>query len=403
MNAETYPAPLPRSLDDSVRTEIERVGTEMVRTRRGLHAHPELAFQEFETAHLVARRCAALGYEVRTGVGGTGVLADLAGGAAGPTVLVRADMDALPIQSGNDGRPYRSTRPGVMHACGHDGHVAIALGVADALATLRTSWSGRVRLCFQPAEETDAGAERMIADGALASVDRAVGLHLTAGMPLGSIGVGSDVQWAGSDELRLCIAAEGGHAGMPDGRHSAIEIAARVILALRDLPERIEHRAPIVVSIAQIGAGAATNVVASEVELTGTVRAVDESDRQRLHARIQQTVDRVVRECGGSMRLTFGTYCPPVECHPETTERIRAALRRAFPSDAVVPTDPTTACDDMARYLREVPGCYFRVGASDLAAGPAYPHHHPLFDLDERALSIGAEALTRAVLALLRV
>ncbi len=336
-------------IDRALRAELARVRDDIVRVRRHLHAHPELAFQEVQTATLIAIACEELGMRVRGGVGGTGVLADVDGARPGPTVLVRADMDALPIEEGDDGRPYRSTVPGVMHACGHDGHVAIALAVGTVLVRLRSWWGGRLRLCFQPAEEVDEGARRMIADGALDSVDHVVGLHLQADLPSGSIGIGAGVQWASSDELRMTISGAGGHAGDP---RSTID------------------------------------------PMTG------QDGRSKLLAEVRRAAGHVVTAEGASLELSTGAHCPAVVCDPVVTERLRRALQGAFGAERVLATHPSTTADDIGEFLRAVPGCYFRVGAGD-PASEAVPHHHRLFDLDERAMPVAAEALARAALALL--
>lgn len=378
--------------------EVARLGDELVRVRRHLHAHPELAFQETETAALVGRRCAALGFRVRTRVGGTGVLADLDVGP-GPCVLVRADMDALPLQDGKDDRPYRSTVDGVAHACGHDGHVAIALAVAEIMARLRHAWSGRLRLCFQPAEEVDQGATRMIEDGALESVDHALGLHLESGIPTGTVAIGEGVQWAGSDELRLSIEGGGGHAADPSATTDPVAIAAEVILALKALSA--DPPAPGVVTIARIRAGAAPNVIPEAAALAGTLRHFSSADRERLLAEVEGVARRIVEGNGASLRFSLGVSCPPVVCDPHVTGVVRAALEASPAPMRTVDGRRGTGSDDMARFLAGAPGCYFRVGAGDSSAGPPAPHHHPMFDLDERALPVGTEALARAALALL--
>jgi amidohydrolase len=377
---------------------LERIAPELVRVRRHLHAHPELAFAEVETAALVAERCTALGFSVQTGVGGTGVLADLDSGHPGPTVLVRADMDALPIEEGDPERSYRSRRPGVMHACGHDGHVAVALGVAELLHDVGESWSGRVRMCFQPAEEIDAGARRMIDEGALDGVDAAIGLHLQAGIDTGTIAIGPGVLWVSSDELRLLVRGVGGHAGDPRDTVDPIAAAAAVVLEVEEASKRA---AGAVVTIAQLHAGEAPNVICEQAELAGTLRAFGESRRAALLAEVEERAQRAAEARGATVELSLGADCPAVDCDPAVTATVRAALRARFGTEAVVAAKPMTASDDMGRYLRQVPGCYFRVGASDPAAGTVHPHHHPLFDLDEHSLSIAADALTRGALALL--
>jgi len=392
-------SPLPDALAAGVRERVERIADEVVRLRRDLHAHPELAFEEVRTARIAAERCAALGWSVRTGVGGTGVLAELDGsGEPGPTLLVRADMDALPVQEADDGRACRSTVPGVMHACGHDGHVAVALGVADVLTALRGRWPGRVRLCFQPAEEVDEGAARMIADGALDGVDRAVGLHLQAGLRTGAAAVGAGAQWASSDELRIVLHGVGGHAGNPRDTVDPIGAASALVLELERLSR--EH-APSLARVARFDAGTAANVVPEKAVLRGTLRAFGADRRARLLADLERAVAAVESARGVRVEVTLGPDCPAVVCDVDATERVRAALAGALAPAGLLPGEPSTYSDDMGRYLERVPGCYFRVGASDLAAGPAFPHHHPRFDLDERSLPLATELLARAALALL--
>jgi amidohydrolase len=389
-------------LDRAVRVQVDRAHAALIGTRRHLHAHPELAFAEVATAALVARRCGELGVTARTGVGGTGVLADLDSGRPGPTVLIRADMDALPIDEDGDDRPYRSTVPGVMHACGHDGHVAVALTVGRVLAALRTSWPGRVRLCFQPAEEIDAGAARMITDGALDSVDHAVGLHLQTGIPTGTVAIGTGVQWASTDDLLIEVRGVGGHAGDPTGVVDPILIASRIVLALEgiDRDKSFAHR--VVARIAKVDAGTASNIIPATARLTGTMRAFSALDRARLRAEVEWVARDIAGSAGGTVDVTFGAGCPPVVCDPAVTVAVREGIRDAVGADRVVDAVPGTGADDMGHFLAEVPGCYFRVGVSDPAAGPPVPHHHPRFDLDERALPEATIALASAALRLLR-
>ena len=380
-------------------TEFGRLTEGLVQTRRDLHRHPELGFHERRTAALIAQRCSELGLDVKTAIGGTGVIADVSGHRAGPTVLLRADMDALPIDEGDDGRPYRSLTQGVMHACGHDGHVAVALGAAHALASLRSRWPGRVRFCFQPAEEIDAGAARMIADGALVGVDYAVGLHLQAGVQTGLIEIGAGLQWGSSDEISVEIRGIGGHAGDPDQTIvNPILVAAEVVCELSQLT----REAQTVLAIAQIQGGTAANVSPQTVTLRGTVRALEASERLRMLSEATHRAHRISAKHGATAEVLVGVGCPPVMCDAQTTQRIRNTFAAAFGPEHIRQGTPSTGSDDMARFLQQVPGTYFRVGASDLeAATKWFPHHHPLFDLDERALPIACEALVRAALALL--
>ena len=371
-----------------------------VRLRRRLHAYPELAFSERRTATVVIRHCATLGLQVRAGVGGTGVLADLDSGRPGPTVLIRADMDALPIQEADDGRPYRSRVPGKMHACGHDGHVAAALGAATVLARLRPTWAGRIRLCFQPAEETDQGAAKMIAAGALDGVDYALGQHLAANLATAVIQAGAGPQWAGSDELRVIVHGTGGHAADPPGPTDPLAAAAELILALESISAR--HRGQIMTAkITQLTAAAAPNVIATDVAMAGTLRALHNAERELLLSQVNAAAQRISAGRGVRIEVRPGQHCPPALCDPVVSHAVRAALNDGTRVTAVTEGPPGAGSDDMALYLREVPGCYFRVGAGGTDPSRAFPHHHPRFDLDEQALPIATEALTRAALALL--
>lgn len=382
-----------------VRQEVATLNEALISTRRDVHARPELAFEETATAALISGRLRSLGLEVRTGVGGTGVLADIASGRAGRTVLVRADMDALPIEEVEDGRPYRSTAPGVSHACGHDGHVAIALSVAEILVRLRDHWSGTVRMCFQPAEETDAGAEAMLSAGAAASADHAVGLHLMTDMATGIVGVGSGIQWASSDELRLTVNGGGGHAGNPGVCTNPVTIASDLIRELARLSADDQH--PGLVTIAMVQSGTAHNVVPREASLSGTVRAFDPAERATLMSEIERVCARTVTDSGATLTLSWGAHCPALDCDENVTSTISNAFTTASTGWRVTDTSPVTGADDMARFLQAVPGSYFRVGAGGSRPETAPPHHHPSFDLDEAALSIAAEALTLATLAIL--
>jgi amidohydrolase len=383
--------------------ELASLGPRLVETRRDLHRHPELSHREQRTAGIAADRCRELGYAVRTGVGGTGVLADLDGGGPGPTVLYRADMDALPVDEGGGDRPARSEVPGVMHACGHDGHVAIALGVAEVMAGLRDGWRGRLRLCFQPAEEIATGAVPMIEAGALDGVDRALGLHLWTPLDAGRVAVTDGSLFGSADEFRVVVRGTGGHGGLPHLSVDAVVAAAEVVVALQALVAReVAPDRPAVVSVGVIRGGRAHNVIAEEVELLGTVRAPDEE----LRASLLRRVEEVARAVAGALRarvdFTMVAGCPPVVNDPGTAEAVRRAAVEAVGADHVDFARPITVGDDMACFLERVPGCYFLVGAGDPAVAVRPPHHHADFDLDERALPVGVSTVTRALLSWLR-
>jgi amidohydrolase len=382
--------------------ELARTAPVVVETRRDLHRHPELAHREQRTAEVAAERCRALGYAVRSGVGGTGVLAELEGAGPGATLLYRADMDALPIQERDDGRPVRSDVPGVMHACGHDGHVAIALGVAAVMASLRDTWAGRLRLCFQPAEEVASGALPMIEAGALAGVDRALGIHLWAGLEVGRVAVTPGTIFGSADEFRIVVRGRGGHGGLPHLSVDPVLAAAHVVVALQSLVSReVPPDQPAVVGVGLLRGGQAFNVIAEEVEMRGTVRASEEAMRRRLLGRVEEVARAVAGGLRAEVDFQVIAGCPPVVNDAAVAETVRRAAALAVGAENVRVARPMTVGDDMALFLERVPGCYFLVGAGDPGRGEPPPHHHPGFDIDERALGVGVAAATHALLAAL--
>ena len=383
-----------------LRSRVESVGEEVVATRRDLHANPELSFEEHRTAELVAARCEQLGFRVRTGVGGTtGVIADLDGAGSGPTVMLRADTDALPILERGDHRPAVSARDGVMHACGHDGHVAIALGAAAVLAGLRESWSGRVRMCFQPAEEVAGGALPMIADGADQGVDRVLGIHLWSPLQVGRVAVTPGPIFGSADTWYLTVRGQGGHGGMPHTSVDPITAAAAVVGALQTIVSReTSPFEPAVVTVGRISGGMAFNVIAESVRLEGTVRALVESERQRIIDRIEEIAVAVARAHRCEAVFERGPGCPPVVSDAGVAAMVRRAAIETVGEERVDVAHPITVGDDVACFLDRHPGCYFLVGAGDAARRPVAPHHHPEFDIDEGCLPVGVETLSRAAL-----
>jgi amidohydrolase len=375
----------------------------MVETRRDLHRHPELSHQEARTAQIAAARCRELGFSVREGVGGAGVLADLHGGGPGPMVMYRADMDALPVDETESERPARSEVPGVMHACGHDGHVAIALGVAEVMAGMVDQWRGTLRLCFQPAEEIAAGAVPMIEAGALEGVERVLGIHLWTPLDTGRVAVTGASLFGSADEFRMVIRGTGGHGGLPHLSIDSVVAAAHVVVALQTLVAReVAPDRPAVVSVGMIRGGRAHNVIAESVQLDGTVRAPDEELRSSLMRRVEEVARAVAGGLRAQVDFQMVAGCPPVVNDPDSAETVRRAAVEAVGEANVEFARPLTVGDDMACFLERVPGCYFLVGAGDPAVAARPPHHHAEFDIDERALPIGLSTATRALLAWLR-
>ncbi|MCO5168791.1 MAG: amidohydrolase [Planctomycetes bacterium] len=363
----------------------------LIATRRDLHAHPELAFEERRTAALVADRLEAAGYRPRRGVGGTGVLADLDGGAPGPTILLRADMDALPLAEESDA-PYASTAPGRMHACGHDGHTAALLACAERLAGRRGALRGRVRLCFQPAEEGRGGAERVIADGALDGVDACFGVHLWTELDVGRVGLAEGPVMAAVDRFEAVIEGQGGHGAIPHQTRDPVVAAAHVVTALQTIVARtVSPLDTAVVTVARVTAGepGSWNIIPRTARLAGTARAYGDETWASLPARIEQVVRGVAEALGCRATLEYERICAPTVNEPAMTGLARGVARDLLGPDAVATEGEgvrTLAGEDFSAFLRRVPGCFAFVGGRNAARGLVHPHHSPRFDFDEDAL-----------------
>lgn len=364
----------------------------LVATRRDLHANPELGFQETRTGSLVAERLAKLGYAVRSHVGKTGVVG--VSGTGSPCVLLRADMDALPLEEAND-VPYRSRHPGRMHACGHDGHVAIGLEVARRLAGF--SGAGAVKFAFQPAEEISDGAGAMIADGVLEQphVDAAFGLHLWNGLPVGTIGVTAGPIMASVDQFEVTVTGKGGHAAMPHLATDPVLVAAHIVTALQSLvSRRRDPFEPGVVSVTQVSAGHAFNVIPEYATLRGTVRTFG----GRFFDEAPRLVEEIVRHTAAAFGAEATTQYHRLSGPLVNDERMAALMKDValeIVGKAGVRDDVRTmGGEDMSYFLDRVPGCFAFVGSARLDGG-SFPHHSPRFDIEEESLVIGAELLAR--------
>ena len=374
---------------------------ELTRIRRDVHLHPELGFEEHRTANFVADQLRSLGLSPRTGVGGTGVLADLEGSGPGPTVLLRADMDALPIEERSD-QAYAS-RTGVMHACGHDGHVAILLATAGLLAERRDRFAGRVRFLFQPAEERPpGGALAVIADGALAGVDAALGLHLWNPLPVGTLGVAPGVVMAAHDRLRVRLAGRGGHGAMPESTHDPVVALCALVGALQTVVSRsISPLDSAVVTVGSINAGTAFNVIPDTAALEGSIRSLGETVRDLVHERIRAIVAGVAAAHAVTAEVDIEPFVPAL-VNDEAITRIVAQAARGVAGPAAIRGDVRTmGGEDMAFIHQKVPGCFVFVGSGYTDGREVFPHHHPSFDIDEGSLPIGTAVLASAALAVL--
>jgi amidohydrolase len=373
--------------------------------RRDFHAHPELGFHEDRTAGIIAKELTALGLEVRTGVGGTGVVALLEGANPGPVVLVRADMDALPI-SEETGAPYASQNPGVMHACGHDGHTAILLTVAKLLNSHRSQLSGTVKYMFQPAEEGMGGAERMIEDDVLENpkVDVALALHVWNEKPVGWIGIASGPVMAGAEIFKIKVQGKGGHGAVPHLSVDPILASAQIVTALQGIVAR--NVAPLqtaVVSVCTIHGGETFNVIPPAVEMTGTIRTFEPAVRTLVQERFEKTVHSISEGMGCLADIEMQLLTPATINNPETAMCVQAAARCLF-SEADINTTNyiTMGSEDFAFILEKVPGCFFFIGSANPEKGLDAGHHHPKFDIDEAALPRGAALMVATIIDLLK-
>ena len=364
----------------------------LVRDRRDLHQHPELGFQETRTATLAAERLQSLGYAVRSGVGRTGVVG--VKGDRGRCVLLRADMDALPIEEAND-VPYRSRHAGRMHACGHDGHVAIGLEVARRLGG--ASLPGTVKFAFQPAEELSGGAGAMIEDGVLdaPTVDAAFGIHLWNTLPVGTIGIMAGPVMASVDQFEITIVGKGGHAAMPQLTIDPVLVAAHLVTALQSLVSR--RRDPFeagVVSVTQLAAGHAFNIIPERATLRGTVRTFGGrffDDAPRL---VEDTARGIATAFGAEATVEFRRLTGPLVNDVAMTALMKGVAEEVVGKEHVKDGIRTMGGEDMSYYLDRVPGCFAFVGSAR-ADGTSSSHHSPTFDVEEAALGIGAELLTQ--------
>ena len=379
--------------------EPDELVAEVVATRRDLHVHPELGFEEHRTSAMVAERLGALGFEVHTGIGQTGVVGVLRGTRPGTTIMLRADMDALPIDEEND-VPYRSETPVHMHACGHDGHVAILLGAARVVAARRDEVAGTVCFLFQPAEEGKGGAKAMVADGVLErfGIERAYGLHLASAHPVGQLGFREGVFYASSDSIEITIEGKGGHGASPHLSVDPVYVASQFVVAVQQVVSRqIDPIEPAVVTIGAINGGTTHNVIPSRVRLLGTVRAFDAGVRERMSERIERVLRGVCESSGATYDYEYLWRYPVTSNDVEQTRYVRALAERVAGAEHVADVPKLMGAEDFSFFAERVPACFFSLGSN---GGPssAFPHHHARFDIDESALATGVRMMTALAL-----
>jgi amidohydrolase len=405
---------------DTQRAEVaalaDKVEEKVIAWRRDIHANPELGNREFRTSKLVADHLTALGLEVKTGVAHTGVVGLLKGGKPGGVVALRADMDALPVTEQAD-LPFASKvkamwagkETGVMHACGHDGHTAILMGVADVLASMRDKVPGTVKFIFQPAEEgappgEQGGARLMVREGVLEDpVPQAIfGLHLTSGAPLGMMGYRVGPLMAASDGFKIVVHGRGTHGARPWAGVDPIVVAAQIVLGLQTIASRQIDvtREPSVITVGSIQGGNRGNIIPPTVEMTGTIRTFNEEMRADIHRRIGQTARAIAESAGATAEVTSG-YGYDITSNPEgLAERAAASLRLTAGNENVRVIQKSTGAEDFSAFQKVIPGFYFNLGArpADLPRDKVGPNHSPFFIIDETALKVGVKALANLAL-----
>ena len=383
-----------RDLEKKIDVISKEIMPDLIQLRRHFHAHPELSGQEYQTAALVAGELRKSGWEVKEAVGKTGVVAEM-GEKSGPIVGLRVDMDALPIEE-KTGLDYSSSIQGLMHACGHDLHTCIGLGVAKVLAKNNIS-SSRIRIIFQPAEEIAQGANWMRAERVLEGVEALFGVHVYPDLPVGKIGIRSGTFTAAAAELEIDIIGNGGHGARPHEGIDSIWIAAKVISGLQEaISRRLDALKPVVISFGKISGGNAFNVIAERVKLLGTVRCLDINLYEKLPLWIEQIVQNIASNYGAKANINFKSIAPPVYNDPELTNLLSTCAKNFMDEKNIVYLEnPSLGAEDFAFFLQDVPGTMFRLGvAGDQGCAPL---HSGYFSLDERSLELGIKILSQTI------
>lgn len=397
----TFPHPASADLS-RVRLAIRSIQPQLVEWRRRLHQKPELGFQEKLTAEFVSLKLQEWGIEHQTGIAQTGIVATIKGekSPSPRTLAIRADMDALPIQELNE-VPYCSQHNGVMHACGHDGHTAIALGTAYYLQQHRQDFAGTVKIIFQPAEEGPGGAKPMIEAGVLKNpdVDAIIGLHLWNNLPLGTVGVRSGALMAAVELFDCTILGKGGHGAIPHQTVDSVVVAAQIVTALQTIVARnVNPIDSAVVTVGALHAGTTHNVIADTASMKGTIRYFNPSYQGFFKQRVEQIIAGICQSYGAKYDFKYTELYPPVINDATMAELVRSQAEEVIETPiGIVPECQTMGGEDMSFFLQEVPGCYFFLGSANPEKDLAYPHHHPRFDFDETALPMGVEIFVRCV------
>jgi amidohydrolase len=378
-----------------------RIEPQLVALRRDLHRHPELGFQELRTSGIVAAELARLGIAHRTGFGKTGIVGLIEGGAPGPTLLIRADMDALPITE-RTGLPFASTEAGRMHACGHDIHTVTLLGAAEVLKGMAPQLRGRVALVFQPAEELLSGAAAMISDGALEGLEAsmAIGFHNAPGLPPGTFGWVRGAGQAGSDAFDIVLHGKSGHAAHPYAAVDPIVAAAQLVTQLQTLVSReLNPLRAAVVTVGELHAGQVRNIIPDEARLSGTVRCFEPETRAAIEAGMRRLIAGIEAGLRVKGDLTFTRQVPPLTTDAALSARVNDAVAAQFGEAAVKEGAPSLGAEDFSEFAVRMPAAHLRIGSQ--APGRNDALHNSDYQPDERAIGFGVQAISRAALELL--
>jgi amidohydrolase len=379
--------------------EAEALREQLVAWRRDFHKHPELGLQEHRTARIVAEQLSELGYQVQTGVAGTGVVGLLKGRQPGTVVMLRFDMDALPITEENE-TDYVSQNPGVMHACGHDAHVAIGLGVATLMARRQSEMTGTLKLVFQPGEEGMDGAKAMIKDGVLENPtpDIFLAAHIWNNKPVGIIDVTPGPVMAAAERWTCTVQGKGGHGALPNQTVDPIVATAQIVTALQTIVSRnVSPLETAVVSVGTVHGGDAFNIIPAQVELSGTIRTYNPKVREMVVQRVRKVIEGTAAACGAEAELEIIPLTPAVINDAEIGKVVRAAAEAVVGAGNVSTGEQTMGSEDAAYFMQKVPGFYFFIGSANAERGLAAPHHNPRFDLDEDALPLGLAAMMHSL------
>jgi amidohydrolase len=373
----------------------QSLSDQLIEWRRDFHKHPELSFEEKRTSKIVAEFLKSCGLQVKENVNGYGVVADLIGVERGPTIAFRADMDALPIQE-ETGLPFASEVPGVMHACGHDGHTAILMGAAKLLSSQKDKLRGNVRFIFQPAEEVNpGGAKGMIQEGVLNDVDAVFGLHLWSELPSGTFHTCYGPMMAATDRFIIEVEGKGGHGAMPHKTIDSIVVASNLVMSAQQIVSRnIDPLDSGVVTFGVLNSGTAFNIIANKAVLEGTTRSFTPEVRETLHKKLVELTDGLEKIHGATIKIDYQRGYPAVINHDREVDVILDVAKGVFGPENTGIMKPNMVGEDFSYYLKEIPGAFCFVGAGD-PNKPMYPHHHPRFQIDESVLPLAAEWFCR--------